>query len=112
MSIVQELSRPSSGDVVLATDLHVGNVLRAHREPWLVIDPKPFVGDPAYDGTQHLLNCRARLRVRPMATISRFAELLGVDPERLRLWTFARIAMQFTTPVSNGSMHLARVLAP
>ena len=27
--------------------------------PWLVIDPKPFVGDPAYDATQHLFNCEA-----------------------------------------------------
>ena len=26
------------------------NVLRAQREPWLVIDPKPFVGDPARRG--------------------------------------------------------------
>lgn len=26
--------------VLLATDLHAGNVLRAEREPWLVIDPK------------------------------------------------------------------------
>ena len=27
-------------DVLLATDLHAGNVRRAEREPWLVIDPK------------------------------------------------------------------------
>ncbi|MGH2956248.1 MAG: aminoglycoside phosphotransferase family protein, partial [Solirubrobacterales bacterium] len=26
-------------------DLHGGNVLRAEREPWLVIDPKPLVGE-------------------------------------------------------------------
>jgi streptomycin 6-kinase len=40
-----ELSRPALDDVLLATDLHAGNVLRAQRQPWLVIDPKPFVGD-------------------------------------------------------------------
>ena len=38
-------------EVVLATDLHAGNVLQAERQPWLVIDPKPFVGDPAFDAT-------------------------------------------------------------
>src|SRR5215207_7784436 len=38
-----ELSRSAPTDVLLATDLHAGNVLRARREPWLVIDPKPFV---------------------------------------------------------------------
>ena len=45
------------------TDLHAGNVVRAEREPWLVIDPKPFVGDPAYDATQHLLNCRDEIAI-------------------------------------------------
>ena len=79
-------------EVLLATDLHAGNVLRATREPWLVIDPKPFIGDPAYDATQHLLNCGARLRSDPIETIRRFADLLGVDRDRLRLWMFARAA--------------------
>ena len=36
-------------DTLLHTDLHQGNVLAAEREPWLVIDPKPLVGEPAYD---------------------------------------------------------------
>ena len=47
------------------TDLHAGNILAARREPWLVIDPKPYVGDPCYDVTQHLLNCQERLTRRP-----------------------------------------------
>jgi streptomycin 6-kinase len=64
--------------VLLATDLHAGNVLRARREPWRVIDPKPFVGDPAYDATQHLRNCGVRLRSDPDGTIRRFADLLAV----------------------------------
>lgn len=78
--------------VLLATDLHAGNVVRARRAPWLVIDPKPFVGDRAYDATQHLLNCPARVRADPLGTIGRFADLLEVDPERVRLWLFARVA--------------------
>jgi len=89
-----ELSRPGPGDVLLATDLHAGNVLRAEREPWLAIDPKPFVGDPAYDATQHLFNCRARLLADPVGTIHRFADLLEVDPVRVRRWTFARAAAE------------------
>jgi streptomycin 6-kinase len=56
-----------------------------------VIDPKPFVGAPAYDATQHLLNCRERLRRDPLGTIRRFADLLEVDSERVRLWLFARL---------------------
>src|SRR5262249_55469311 len=52
-------SLPSGADrtALLCTDLHAGNVLEASREPWLAIDPKPYVGDPTYDPLQHLLNC-------------------------------------------------------
>jgi streptomycin 6-kinase len=91
---LRELSQPAPDDVLLTTDLHAGNVLRAQREKWLVIDPKPFVGDPAYDATQHLFNCTARMRSAPVATISRFADLLGVDADRVRRWMFARAAAE------------------
>ena len=38
--------RPSQGEhVLLHQDLHGDNVLAAQREPWLVIDPKPLVGE-------------------------------------------------------------------
>jgi len=90
LRLLEELPRTAPREVLLVTDLHAGNVLRAQREPWLVIDPKPFVGDPAYDATQHLLNCPERLLSQPRTTIDRFADLLGVDHERVRLWTFAR----------------------
>jgi streptomycin 6-kinase len=65
LRLFKELPRTEPTEFVLATDLHAGNILRAERQPWLVIDPKPFVGDPAYDGTQHLFNCSARLRSDP-----------------------------------------------
>lgn len=78
--------------VLVATDVHAGNVLRAEREPWLVIDPKPFVGDPAYDVTQHLMNCHDRMSADPRGTIARFAGLLNVDSDRVQRWMFARIA--------------------
>lgn len=88
--VMAELSRPSSTDVLLTTDLHAGNVLRSEREPWLVIDPKPFIGDRTYDLVQHLFNCEARLNADPLGLVDRVADLAEVDTERLRLWTFAR----------------------
>ena len=94
LGLFQDLPHNASEEVLLATDLHAGNVLRAEREPWLVIDPKPFVGDPAYDATQHLLNCLARLQSNPVRTIQSLSDLLGVDAERVRLWTFARLAAE------------------
>ncbi len=111
LRFLQELSRPSFDDVLLATDLHAGNVLSARREPWLVIDPKPFVGDRAYDATQHLFNCKERMLTAPDATIRRFADLLEIDDERVRLWMFARSAAEPRDTWNGGSLALARALA-
>lgn len=113
LRLFQELSRTAPTDVLLATDLHAGNVLRSKREPWLIIDPKPFVGDPAYDVTQHLFNCGIRLRSDPHGTIGRLADLLAVDRERVRLWTFARAAAEPRDDwTDNESIALARSIAP
>ncbi len=111
LSLMEELPRTATTEVLLATDLHAGNVLRAQREPWLVIDPKPFVGDPAYDATQHLFNCETRVRSDPIGTVRRFSDLLEVDHERVQLWMFARAA---TAPSDDREdrISLARALAP
>jgi streptomycin 6-kinase len=84
----------SEAGVLLGTDVHAGNVLRAERSPWLVIDPKPFVGDPTYDATQHLMNCEARMREAALPTVQRFAGLLDLDADRVRRWMFARAAAE------------------
>jgi streptomycin 6-kinase len=86
-------SGPSQG-FLLATDLHAANVLRAQREPWLMIDPKPFVGDPAYDLTQHLFNCEERLQTNPHELICRVAGLAGLDERGVRMWLFGRAAAE------------------
>jgi streptomycin 6-kinase len=112
LALFEELPRTSGDEVLLATDLHAGNVLRAEREPWLVIDPKPFVGDRAYDATQHLFNCDERLRTNPLPTIERFSNLLDVDAERVRLWIFARAAAEPRSHWREAELELARKLAP
>lgn len=110
LQLMEWLSRSSSDDVLLATDLHAGNVLQAQRGPWLAVDPKPFVGDRAYDATQHLFNCIERMLTAPDATIRRFADLLEVDDERVRLWMFARAAAEPRNIWNDDSHILARVL--
>jgi streptomycin 6-kinase len=79
---------------LLVTDLHAENVLAAQREPWLIIDPKPYVGDPAYDVLQHMLNCRDRMLADPRALARRMADLAGLDAERVQLWLFARVVQE------------------
>lgn len=111
LRLLEELARATPADVLLATDLHAGNVLAATREPWLAIDPKPFIGDPAYDATQHLLDCGQRMTADPLGLIDRFSSLLGVDRERVRLWTFARLAAEPRDEWAPPS-ETVRVLAP
>jgi streptomycin 6-kinase len=95
---------------LLVTDLHAGNVLAARREPWLVIDPKPYVGDPHYDALQHLLNCTARLHRDPLGLVRRMADLLDLDADRLRLWLFARCVQE--SPDDPQFEAIARRIAP
>jgi streptomycin 6-kinase len=64
-------------------DLHGGNVLAAQREPWLVIDPKPLVGEREIDGVGLLRNADD-----PRPWVDALAEL-GYDRERLWSWGFA-----------------------
>ena len=111
LRLLDELSRPSSDDVLLATDLHAGNVLSSQRESWLVIDPKPFIGDCAYDATQHLLNCKGRMLADLNGTIRRLSDLIEIDHTRVRLWLFARSAAEPRDTWDDDSLVLARALA-
>lgn len=97
-------------EVLLCTDLHAGNILAAEREPWLVCDPKPYVGDPAYDALQHMLNCTGRLVTDPVGLVRRMAGLLEVDTDRLTQWLFARCVID--GPESAVMQDVAARLAP
>lgn len=113
LELFMELPATAENTVLLFTDLHAGNVLRAERAPWLAIDPKPFVGDPAYDATQHLFNCVDRMQTAPLATIASFAGRLGLAPERVRLWMFARCAAELRgREGANPWVDVARRIAP
>jgi streptomycin 6-kinase len=94
LRVLKAMAGEPGDDFLLATDLHSGNVLSAQREPWLMIDPKPFVGDRAYDLTQHLFNCQRRLQTNPDELIRRVADLAEVNYERVRMWLFGRAAAE------------------
>jgi streptomycin 6-kinase len=64
-------------------DLHGGNILSASREPWLVIDPKPLVGERELEASGLLRNADS---------VSRWLDVLaglGFDRERARGWGVA-----------------------
>jgi streptomycin 6-kinase len=78
--------------VVLHQDYHGGNVLRAAREPWLVIDPKPLVGERAFDAASLLRDRRDELARdsaparRMQRRLDQLTEELELPRERLRGW--------------------------
>lgn len=106
VAVLRELPASADRAALLCTDLHGHNILAARRAPWLVIDPKPYLGDPAYDVVQHMLNCEDRLAAEPAALADRMAGLAGVDGWRTRQWLFARCVQE-----SVGSPLMQRVAA-
>lgn len=79
-------------DILIHGDLHPGNILRADREPWLAVDPKGYVGDPAYDGGT-LLKSRALallgaddLCAAVGHALDVFVDAAELDRERVRRW--------------------------
>lgn len=82
--------------VLLHGDFHHGNVLAGERMPWLAIDPKPKVGERAYDlawlARDRLSTLAARPGSRAAARrrVANLASALDVSAERLRAWSLFR----------------------
>ena len=85
---------PRRDDVVLHQDLHGGNVLR-RDDGWVAIDPKPLVGERAFDLTSYVRDRRDELASDPDAEkivrkrLDRLCRRLDVDRERARGWALA-----------------------
>ncbi|MCT1908204.1 aminoglycoside phosphotransferase family protein [Brachybacterium paraconglomeratum] len=96
LGLFRELPRDWDGEqILLVTDLNPGNIL-AHDGPerWLMIDPKPYIGDPHYDVLQHMLNDGERLVADPGAFADRMADLAELDRRRTRRWLLARCVQE------------------
>lgn len=94
-----ELLSSMAEPVLLHGDLHHDNVLAAARKPWLAIDPKGIVGEPAYDTGAWLRNWLPDLLDAPRPDrilarrIDQFAEELALDRERVRAWGMAQAVL-------------------
>ena len=85
-----DLARSQGDRVVLHQDFHGGNVLRAEREPWLAIDPKPLVGEREFDAASLLRDRRSEISHRRVERrLDLLETCLGLDRERLRGWGIA-----------------------
>jgi streptomycin 6-kinase len=87
-----KLLKDTQGEqVLLNQDLHADNVLRAQRQPWLAIDPKPLAGErelslaPVIRGYEF-----GHSRKQVMHRLDWLSSTLGLDRERARLWALAQ----------------------
>jgi streptomycin 6-kinase len=71
-------------------DTHLDNIVSAEREPWLVIDPKPYAAERAFDGGHFLLQQQMRGPHGGTDLLRAVAEGLGADVERVRAWALLR----------------------
>ncbi|MGI8869816.1 MAG: aminoglycoside phosphotransferase family protein [Mycobacteriales bacterium] len=90
-------SLPGSAErrVVVHGDFNPGNLLAAQRSPFLAIDPKPMLGDPAFDPWQLVAQLGWPFRRTDAPTvvprrIRRLADQLGLSAERIAAWGVAR----------------------
>jgi len=83
----RELSSSQRDLVLCHQDFQGSNVLRAEREPWLAIDPKPIVGEPAFDTASLLRDRRWAISVSVIRRrLDLLADELDLDRERMRGW--------------------------
>lgn len=104
MDALAVLPQSQGEQVLLHMDLHGLNVLRAEREPWLVIDPKPLVGEREFGLAPIIRSVELGEGERALRRrLDRLSAELSVDRERARLWCLAQ-----TVAWSIGSEYLPR----
>ena len=90
METLRELSASQGEQVLVHQDLHAGNVLAAEREPWLVIDPKPLLGEREF-ALAPIIRGRelGHSRRDVLWRLDRLTSELGLDRDRAKGWAFA-----------------------
>jgi len=83
----RELAGSQAKLAVCHQDLQGSNVLKARREPWLAIDPKPVVAEPAFDVASLLRDRRWSIdRAIIQRRLDLLAAELDLDRDRMQGW--------------------------
>jgi streptomycin 6-kinase len=87
-----QLGSECTARLLVNYDLHYGNVLASHREPWLVVDPMVVVGDPEFGIAQLLWTRLEDIEAQGgldhhFRVLTEAAEL---EPALARGWTLVR----------------------
>jgi streptomycin 6-kinase len=95
--------------VLINQDLHGGNILRARREPWLMIDPKPLIGEREFSLAPIVRSYElGHSRTSVLRRLDRLTSDLGLDRERARLWTVGQ-TVAWATDSSHPATHIETV---
>jgi len=106
---------------LLHGDLHHENILKSAERGWLAIDPKGVCGDPGYEIGPFMLNkLPLRAAAKQLSTVmtqrlSIFSRELGIDYERLALWSFCYAVLSAVWSYQDnmefeGTLRLAEIL--
>jgi streptomycin 6-kinase len=91
METLAALAGSQGEQVLLHQDLHTDNVLAAQREPWLVIDPKPLVGEREFAVAPIVRDyVLGHSRADVLHRLDRLTSQLGLDRERALAWTIGQ----------------------
>ncbi|MEV0768018.1 aminoglycoside phosphotransferase family protein [Nocardia salmonicida] len=109
-----ELSEPTGDLLIVNRDTHLGNIVAAEREPWLLIDPKPCLGEAAFDaGFLIMIQVQSTPTAEHAgAVVATTARHLDVLVDRAGGWAFLRAIEEIVWSVEDGDaetlpLHLA-----
>ncbi len=104
-----ELLSSTDSVVVLHGDLHHWNILSSQRQPWLALDPKGVIGDPAFevaawmhnpiDVIHHWVDLEKILTRR----LEQFSDILNLDRQRLLGWSLAQAVLSAWWSIEDNS---------
>lgn len=88
---------PDGPPLLINQEAHLGDMVRAQRGRWLLIDPAPLTGEAAFEAGYPVLKMLAatmspgeRERDAAAGVVASWAIGLGVDPARVRGWALVR----------------------
>jgi streptomycin 6-kinase len=121
--LLRDLPVSAGRDTLLHGDFNPGNILSRGGGRWVAIDPKPMVGDPAYDPWPLLAQIDDPFAhpdaIRTLRNrVALLADELVLDPQRMVMWAVARRVESALWAADHGEaaggavvMYQARALA-
>jgi streptomycin 6-kinase len=109
---LSSVAQSQGEQVLLHQDLHGDSVLAAERKPWLVIDPKPLIGEREFAVAPIVRSFELGHSKRDAVyRFDRLTSELGLDRDRARAWTIGQtMAWAFDSDYSPTHLETARWL--